>query len=90
MYKKINSEQKRPTPSRSSTAGKTRFRLSGLNPGLRTGYALVSFLLGITYLKILTVIKFEFSLVMLLFVSLGAACFAVCIFNLVSIWPKNR
>ena len=51
----------------------------------RVGYAVVSFLLGITYLRILLTVGFEFSVGTVFSLLLGGMCFAVCILNLVVI-----
>jgi hypothetical protein len=55
----------------------------------RGTYAAVSFLMGITYLKVLAMLEFHISPAMLLFTVLGGLCFAVCLFNLIAIWQEN-
>lgn len=68
------------------SARKSNSSSSRLTPSLRCGYALLSFVLGISYLKVILGSNLaSFSLLISASV-IGLMCFTVCIFNLVSIW----
>ena len=56
----------------------------------RVAYVVVSFLLGITYLRILLTVGFELSAGAVLSLLLGGMCFAVCILNLIVIGLDRR
>lgn len=66
-------------------ARRSPFSRKSLSIRQRSGYAVVSFLLGVTYLRILLIVGFELSAGTVLSLMLGVMCFAVCIFNLVFI-----
>jgi hypothetical protein len=61
------------------------FSRATLSVRQRVGYVVISFLLGITYLRILLTVGFEFSAGAVLSLLLGGMCFGVCILNLVVI-----
>jgi hypothetical protein len=86
----IKSEQGYPSQLVNWFARRNFLRRPLISTGQRAGYALVSFLMGVTYLKVLTVLNFQFSLIMLLFSLLGGLCFAVCIYNLIAIFAETR
>ena len=86
----INSEQGSPSPLNGSVGNRTRFHGRMLTPRLRTRYALISFLLGAIYLKIIISPSQEFSTLSLISLLIGGMCFTVCIFNLVSLWRERR
>ena len=69
---------------------KESLRSTKLTPGLRAGYALLSFLLGITYLKVILGAELPSYPILIGASVLGLMCFAVCTFNLVSIFRQNR
>ena len=89
MYE-TNSEQGSPSPLNGSVANQTRFHNRMLTSRLRTRYAVISFLLGSIYLKIIVSPSQEFSTLSLVSLLIGGMCFTVCIFNLVSLWRERR
>lgn len=56
-----------------------------LTPGLRCGYASLSFILGVTYLKVIFGTDLPGSPILIGAAVLGLACFAVFTFNLVAL-----
>ena len=86
----IKSEQGYASQLGNWFARRNLFRRPLVSTRLRAGYILVSFLMGVTYLKVLMVLNFQFSPIMLLFSILGGLCFTVCLYNLISIWAENR
>ena len=71
-------------------ANRLPFTRNSLTLRQRVGYALVSFLLGLTYLGLLQTVGLEFSVGAVLALLLGGMCFAVCIFNLIFIGLEKR
>jgi hypothetical protein len=86
----MKSEQGTPSLLAGWSLRRRLFRRPVLNSGQRIAYAAVSFLLGITYLKVLILLEFHISPAMLVFSILGGLCFTVCILNLVAIWQENN
>jgi hypothetical protein len=66
------------------------FNRSPLTLRQRVAYVVISFLLGITYLRILLTVGFELSAGAVLSLLLGGMCFGVCILNLVVIGLDKR
>ena len=83
------SEHRSPSPLSQWLARQDLLHHSTLSHRQRVLYAAVSFLLGITYLKVLAMLEFHVSPAMLIFTLLGGMCFAVCLFNLIAIWQEN-
>lgn len=86
----LKSEQGFPSQLSAWMTRLGRFGCPYLSTRQHIGYAVVSFLLGVTYLKVLAVLDFQFSPVMLLFSLLGGLCLAVCVLNLIAIWTENH
>ncbi|MEN8240445.1 MAG: hypothetical protein ABFS17_00875 [Chloroflexota bacterium] len=86
---KFYSKQGRPSPLAEVTARRTRLPHPRLTPGLRTGYALISFILGATYLKVIFGSSLPGFLSIAVAAIIGIMCFAVCFLNLISLWRKN-
>ena len=68
---------------------KYSFPSAKLTPSLRGGYALLSFLLGITYLKVIFGPVLPSYPILIGGSVLGLMCFAVCTLNLVTIFRKK-
>lgn len=73
-----------------SITNRFTFNRAPLTLRQRVGYVVISFLLGITYLRILMTVGFEFSAGAVLSLLLGGMCFGVCILNLVVIGLDRR
>jgi len=88
----LNQKPKQGTRIRlmGTSAKKNFFPSTKLTPGLRGGYALLSFLLGATYLKVIFGSDLPSYPILIGASVLGVMCFTVCTFNLVSILRKNN
>jgi hypothetical protein len=90
MSKKKTAQEHSLISTFRSITNRFMFSRATLTVRQRFAYVVVSFLLGITYLRILLTVGFELSAGAVLSLLLGGMCFGVCILNLVVIGLDRR